>query len=190
MLHRFLKRSPVAFGYQAILLLASTTGMAFAQSQTWNLTTTGNALAPVTGTCITNPSGLENSLRLVQCTNTRGFEATDLHVFADYREPVVGSVPKYTARLDFDPISIQSGATFSPDNSINILFGRDILLAAESEGLKLNVYGYWTPAVPEPETYMLMLAGLVLLARRTAGSQRTDANHQAPLHANARIRVS
>lgn len=166
-----MKLTGMASAISAIVLAAATSGAALAAEQTWDLTTNGNANSPVTGTCVTNPAS-DSSLRLVQCTNTSGMTATDLHIFAHWFDPEGDRLPINPKRLDFDPISVAPGTTYFPPDWLNIVYGRDEHLDAVAKGLELKVYGYWTPPVPEPESYALAFTGLALLAFR--GSRRFE----------------
>jgi len=202
MLYFDLKKAGLAFCYAGTLLLPLAPRIASADP-IFYLTTNGRADAPKTGTCSVVPGGkvgIGGGWVLQSCTNTMDIIATDLHVFADFRDPNDPSaLPKYPSPIKpFLPIRVLPGESFSPPEDKWLLYNTSTAALAQNEGLALHVYGYWstceapprsesglsstastgpgTCPIPEPETSMLMVGGLTGLAFVTTRRRKGAAN--------------
>jgi hypothetical protein len=138
------------------------------------------ATASITGGECTFSDFSTGGLLLFQsCTNTRGSPATDLHLNLTYSDGEGGVINSLTRNLNFQFDEIANGGTYTA-GPLTVVWNNSAIVNAGVDAPSwedVTVTGNWTPAVPEPETYALMLSGLGILAfaARRRGAARTDA---------------
>lgn len=130
------------------------------------------------GSCSFTDMSTSGPLIIESCKNTRGVEATDLHVKVTLLDEKGGSVLLTSApiNVDFPAISGNGGVyTFPPE----IPFGNGHLIWTavtwQTEfgtdtvpiwGETLILDAHWTPPIPEPSSIALGISGLFMIGAR------------------------
>ena len=132
------------------------------------------------GVCSFSEFATGGLLMLYRCKNTRGVIATDLHLEISYLGDDGKPIARLTKGRDFPPpdgtFPVKDGDLYTPNGAIGATIWKNGELmnggVADPEWKNVRVTGHWTPtAIPEPETYAMLLVGLgvlgVIRRRRT-----------------------